>query len=59
MNFNELNETALINAYESRYLNEFQHIRLIGKGGFGYVFEAKHKIDERVFAIKRIKLKNK
>jgi hypothetical protein len=43
---------------KSRYLSEFDHIRLIGKGGFGLVFEAKHKIDERVFAIKRIRLKN-
>ncbi len=29
------------NSYESRYLNEFEHIGLIGKGGFGYVFEGK------------------
>ena len=43
---------------KSRYLSEFDHIRQIGRGGFGYVFEAKHKIDERFFAIKRIRLKN-
>ena len=41
----------------SRYLTDFDHIGLIGKGGFGYVFQAKHKIDDRYFAIKRIRLK--
>lgn len=44
--------------FKSKYLTEYDHIRLIGKGGFGHVFEAKHKIDERTFAIKRIKLRN-
>lgn len=45
--------------FESRYEKEFEHQRLIGKGGFGYVFEAKHRIDEKKYAIKRISLKDK
>ena len=45
--------------YDSRFLNEFTDIKLIGKGGFGHVFSAKHKIDNRMFAIKRIHLKNR
>ena len=42
--------------YSSRYLDDFEQIRLLGKGGFGVVFEAKHKIDENHYAIKRISL---
>lgn len=42
--------------YQSRYLEDFDQISLIGKGGFGLVFEAKHKIDESHYAIKRISM---
>ena len=45
--------------FESRYEKEFEHQRPIGKGGFGYVFEAIHRIDEKKYAIKRISLKDK
>ena len=50
---------AVAPSFVSRYLEEFQHIRLIGKGGFGHVFEAMHKLDQRRFAIKRIRLRNR
>lgn len=42
--------------YNSRYLQDFEPIRLIGKGGFGLVFESKHKIDEMHYAVKRISI---
>lgn len=44
--------------FSSPYLNDFETIRCIGKGGFGYVFEVKKKIDECSYAIKRITLPN-
>ncbi|XP_018578917.1 eukaryotic translation initiation factor 2-alpha kinase [Anoplophora glabripennis] len=44
--------------FSSPYLNDFETIRCIGKGGFGLVFEVKKKIDECSYAIKRITLPN-
>lgn len=43
-------------AYMSRYMQDFEQVCLIGKGGFGMVFEAKHKIDESHYAVKRISI---
>jgi translation initiation factor 2-alpha kinase 3 len=42
------------NDYTSRYLADFEPIQILGKGGFGLVFEAKHRIDESHYAVKRI-----
>ncbi|KAH9416796.1 Eukaryotic translation initiation factor 2-alpha kinase 3 [Dermatophagoides pteronyssinus] len=47
---------ATINSYNSRYLEDFEQLSLLGKGGFGWVFEAKHKIDESHYAVKRISI---
>ena len=49
-NFNENN------SFNSRYESDFQPIQLLGRGGFGLVFEAKHIIDESHYAVKRISL---
>lgn len=43
----------------SNYELNFQTIRLLGRGGFGKVFEAKQNIDDCSYAIKRIRLKLK
>ena len=40
----------------SRYKEEFEEIEALGEGGFGCVFEARHKLDGRRYAIKKIKL---
>ncbi|KAJ9578241.1 hypothetical protein L9F63_005540 [Diploptera punctata] len=45
--------------YTSRFLTDFQPVYCLGKGGFGVVFEAKNKIDECHYAIKRIPLPNR
>ena len=37
-----------------RYLEDFDHLQYLGKGGYGIVFKAKKKIDNREYAIKRI-----
>ncbi|XP_053406912.1 eukaryotic translation initiation factor 2-alpha kinase-like isoform X2 [Mercenaria mercenaria] len=44
--------------YTSRYASDFDHIEVLGKGGFGVVFEATNKVDECHYAIKRIALPN-
>ncbi|KAF5303410.1 hypothetical protein FQR65_LT08252 [Abscondita terminalis] len=45
--------------FNSRYIQEFEPITCLGKGGFGVVFQAKKKFDECDYAIKRIRLPNK
>ncbi|XP_046624271.1 eukaryotic translation initiation factor 2-alpha kinase isoform X1 [Neodiprion virginianus] len=44
--------------FKSRYLTDFEPIDCLGKGGYGVVFEAKNKIDDCNYAIKRIALQN-
>lgn len=43
-------------SFTSRFENDFETIRCLGKGGFGVVFEVKQKYDECKYAIKRITL---
>ena len=42
--------------FSSRYLVDFEPQQCLGKGGFGVVFEAKNKLDDRHYAVKRIQL---
>lgn len=51
----ELNRQKIAE-YSSRYLQDFDTIQCLGKGGFGIVFQVKQKIDECEYAIKRITL---
>ena len=44
--------------FKSRYLTDFELVDCLGKGGYGVVFEAKNKIDDCNYAIKRIALPN-
>ncbi|KAM8833485.1 eukaryotic translation initiation factor 2-alpha kinase 3 isoform 2-T2 [Synchiropus picturatus] len=45
--------------YVSRYLNDFEPVQCLGRGGFGVVFEARNKVDDCKYAIKRIRLPNR
>ncbi|KAG5680093.1 hypothetical protein PVAND_009619 [Polypedilum vanderplanki] len=45
--------------YKSRFLEDFDLVRCLGKGGFGVVFEARNKLDDCTYAIKRIILPSK
>jgi len=47
------------NNFKSRYLTDFEPVDCLGKGGYGIVFEAKNKIDDCNYAIKRIALPNR
>ncbi|KAL5116554.1 hypothetical protein ACEQ8H_005550 [Pleosporales sp. CAS-2024a] len=37
-----------------RYAREFAEIDIVGKGGYGKVFKARHKLDGSLYAVKRI-----
>jgi len=43
-----------IDDFKSHYLQHFDPVSLLGKGGFGFVFEARNKLDDSKYAIKRI-----
>ena len=45
--------------YTSRFLEDFEPVRLLGKGAYGLVFEAQKLIDRVHYAVKRIKLPSK
>lgn len=40
---------------DARFKNDFEDIEEIGSGGFGQVFKARHRIDGKMYAIKRVK----
>jgi translation initiation factor 2-alpha kinase 3 len=37
-----------------RYVREFSELEIVGKGGYGKVYKAKHKLDGSLYAVKRI-----
>lgn len=44
---------------DARFKNDFEDIEEIGSGGFGQVFKARHRIDGKMYAIKRVKYNDK
>ncbi|WFD17826.1 non-specific serine/threonine protein kinase [Malassezia caprae] len=40
----------------SRYLSDFEEVEFLGKGAFGVVVKARNKLDERFYAVKKIRL---
>lgn len=53
------NEIENVNNFKSHYLTDFEPVDCLGKGGYGVVFEARNKIDDCNYAIKRIALSNR
>ena len=42
--------------FTSRFLSDYEPVQCLGRGGFGVVFECKHKWDDVHYAVKRITL---
>lgn len=57
-NYPTRTEEESVENFKSRYLTDFEPVDCLGKGGYGVVFEAKNKIDDCNYAIKRIALPN-
>lgn len=43
----------------SRFLSDFDSIERMGKGGFGHVYKARHKLEGRYYAVKIVRSKAK
>ncbi|NXU36194.1 E2AK1 kinase, partial [Drymodes brunneopygia] len=52
-----LEKEVLFEAQTSRYLNEFEEVARLGKGGYGKVYKVRNKLDGQFYAIKKIKIK--
>ncbi|NWS44691.1 E2AK1 kinase, partial [Probosciger aterrimus] len=48
---------VLFEAQSSRYLNEFDEIARLGRGGYGKVYKVRNKLDGQLYAIKKISIK--
>ncbi|NWZ45397.1 E2AK1 kinase, partial [Brachypodius atriceps] len=48
---------VLFEAQTSRYLNEFEEVARLGRGGYGKVYKVRNKLDGQLYAIKKIKIK--
>ncbi|XP_033754468.1 eukaryotic translation initiation factor 2-alpha kinase 1-like [Pecten maximus] len=53
-----LSSDELTQMQTSRYKSEFTETSRIGKGGFGTVYKATHKLDRTSYAIKKIRFKH-
>ncbi|KAJ3517042.1 hypothetical protein NLJ89_g752 [Agrocybe chaxingu] len=42
----------------SRWKEDWEELELLGKGAFGSVVKAKNKIDSRIYAVKKVRLRN-
>ena len=55
----ELSATASsASLMSTKYTREYETVRILGKGGFGLVFQARRLGDNQQLAVKRIKVKN-
>lgn len=59
-NHNNITKTSVSSLviYDSRYKNDFVEMEKIGIGGFGIVYKARHKLDNILYAIKKVPIKN-
>uniref|UniRef100_A0A8C0UJK9 Eukaryotic translation initiation factor 2-alpha kinase 1 n=1 Tax=Cyanistes caeruleus TaxID=156563 RepID=A0A8C0UJK9_CYACU len=48
---------VLFEAQTSRYLNEFEEVARLGRGGYGKVYKVRNKLDGQFYAIKKIEIK--
>ncbi|KAJ7305866.1 hypothetical protein JRQ81_010232 [Phrynocephalus forsythii] len=48
---------AIFEAQTSRYVNEYDEVSRLGKGGYGTVYKVRNKLDGQFYAIKKILIK--
>jgi alpha-tubulin suppressor-like RCC1 family protein len=53
-NIANTNKTERQFSSDGRYENDFVELGLLGKGGFGSVYKVKHKLEEQIYAVKKM-----
>jgi alpha-tubulin suppressor-like RCC1 family protein len=53
-NIANMNKTERQFSSDGRYENDFVELDLLGKGGFGSVYKVKHKLEEQIYAVKKM-----
>uniref|UniRef100_A0ABM5F0X9 Eukaryotic translation initiation factor 2-alpha kinase 1 n=1 Tax=Pogona vitticeps TaxID=103695 RepID=A0ABM5F0X9_9SAUR len=55
--FKNRENEVIFEAQTSRYINEFDEVSRLGKGGYGTVYKVRNKLDGQFYAIKKILIK--
>ncbi|KXT17136.1 hypothetical protein AC579_1997 [Pseudocercospora musae] len=52
-----LDSVAIPSVLPSRYVQDFDEIGVLGRGGFGEVYQVRHKLDNNIYAVKKIPIR--
>ncbi|EME78404.1 uncharacterized protein MYCFIDRAFT_80821 [Pseudocercospora fijiensis CIRAD86] len=52
-----LDSVAIPSILPSRYVQDFEEIGVLGRGGFGEVYQVRHKLDDCIYAVKKIPIR--
>ncbi|KXT00507.1 hypothetical protein AC578_4058 [Pseudocercospora eumusae] len=52
-----LDSVAIPSMLPSRYEHDFDEIGVLGRGGFGEVYQVRHKLDNNIYAVKKIPIR--
>ncbi|KAF7186460.1 Eukaryotic translation initiation factor 2-alpha kinase 1 [Pseudocercospora fuligena] len=52
-----LDSVAIPSILPSRYVQDFEEIGVLGRGGFGEVYRVRHKLDNNIYAVKKIPIR--
>ncbi|CAG2110269.1 unnamed protein product [Medioppia subpectinata] len=54
VNNDNLSDTETVSCSDGNYKTQFIEMSAIGSGGFGTVFKVKHRLDDKIYAVKRV-----
>ena len=55
--FGTQNQGKMSRLFEKRYRIDFEELSTLGRGGYGIVYHVRHRVDNQVYAVKKVPLK--